>query len=48
MVTWGDQVSGGDSRRVSEQLFDVCRVAATSCAFAALRADGQAMGLKSS
>ena len=41
MVTWGEPLCGGSSLDVSEQLVDVCSVASSSCAFAALRADGQ-------
>lgn len=41
MVTWGNQVSGGDSREVQTELKDVRHISATSAAFAALRQDGR-------
>ena len=40
VVTWGDSASGGDSDSVSEELFDVVKIASTDLGFAALRRDG--------
>ena len=40
VITWGDRLRGGDSKKVQQQLVDVLSIYATEGAFAALRADG--------
>eukprot|EP00439_Symbiodinium_sp_Y106_P061770 s418_g9.t1 len=40
VVTWGDDLCGGDSSKVQKQLVHVEHIQATLCAFSALREDG--------
>ncbi len=41
VVTWGSDVSGGDSSSVASELVDIKSISASDGAFAALRADGK-------
>ncbi len=41
VITWGDRVNGGDSKKVQDRLFDVKKIYSNSYAFAALKENGE-------